>query len=69
MKVETIKKLGIKSHGELEKYCIEQIKECCYSGDKEADHVNADNILNAFLTALGFKKLVREFDKVEKWYA
>ena len=69
MELKKIRKTGIKNHNELEKYCTQQIKEYCHSGDTEADHGTADNVLTGCLNALGFKQLVEEFNKVHKWYA
>ena len=37
--------------------------------DKEVAHIQADAVLINMLTALGFADVVREYEKVEKWYA
>ena len=37
--------------------------------DKEVAHMQADAVLMSLLTALGFSDVVREYEKVEKWYA
>lgn len=39
------------------------------SNDTEAIHVIADDILCHALEAMGFKKTVKAFKKLEKWYA
>lgn len=40
-----------------------------YNSDTEEAHVSADNILSAFLCALGHKDVVDEYEKIEKWFA
>lgn len=37
--------------------------------DKEVAHIQADAVMTSLLTALGFADVVREYEKVEKWYA
>jgi len=39
------------------------------SGDTELQHVHADEVLCDMLNDLGFKQIVDEFVKVDKWYA
>lgn len=48
---------------------INYIKEYCFTGDTESDHVEADKALKLFLLSLGYKDLIEEYEKVEKWYA
>jgi hypothetical protein len=38
-------------------------------GDIEIAHSRADDVLCKLLTALGYEDVVREYDKVPKWYA
>ena len=38
-------------------------------GSHEALHRNADAILCSLLISLGYEDVVREFAKIEKWYA
>ena len=37
--------------------------------DVESAHADADTVLCDLLKALGYEKIVEEYDKVEKWYA
>lgn len=37
--------------------------------DVESAHDDADKVLCDLLEALGFKEIVEEYNKVEKWYA
>ena len=39
------------------------------SGDPEADHSRADEILCELLESLGFAEVVEAWEKIEKWYA
>jgi hypothetical protein len=39
------------------------------AGDIEANHGEADGILTAILTKLGYTEVVEEYNKVDKWYA
>lgn len=54
---------------ELEKNAIKLLEKDCFTGDIEADHVKADQILCAFLKNLGYEKLVEKYIEVDKWYA
>ena len=47
---------------------IEQLKSI-ESGDTEACHCIADDILCEFLRSLGYGDVVDEWDNVDKWYA
>lgn len=44
------------------------LKECL-SGDNEADHSNADQVLCELLVSLGYGDVVAAWDRVGKWYA
>ena len=50
---------------------ITAMKEIVERGgyDKGTDHADADDILLALLRSLGDKELVRQYEKLEKWYA
>ena len=48
---------------------IDQLKLCQESGDTEAAHGVADDVLCDLLTALGYGAVVEEWTKVPKWYA
>lgn len=37
--------------------------------DPESAHSLADEVLTDLLTALGYKDVVDEWDKIERWYA
>lgn len=43
--------------------------KCQESDDKEMAHMDADEVLCALLTALGYDDVVAEWEKVGKWYA
>ena len=48
---------------------LKDMQDVQVEGDPEIAHLRADNILCSFLVVLGYEELVREFAKVEKWYA
>jgi hypothetical protein len=48
---------------------IEKLKECQKSGDTEAAHSEADDVLCQLLNALGYAIVVKEYEKIDKWYA
>ena len=37
--------------------------------DTESAHADADDVLCDLLKALGYNRVVEEYDKVKKWYA
>lgn len=39
------------------------------SGDIEAAHSNADDIICLLLEELGYSDVVEEYHKIDKWYA
>jgi len=54
---------------ELEKEYLQKLIKECSSGDIEINHGIADEILCNLLEDLGYKEIVNEFRKLEKWYA
>ena len=48
---------------------IKQLKQLQDSGDTEASHGEADDILCDFLIHLGYDEVVEEYKKIDKWYA
>ena len=48
---------------------IADLKALKDSGDIEAAHGDADDILCAFLKVLGYNDIVEAWDAVPKWYA
>lgn len=48
---------------------IKELQELQKSGDTEAAHGDADDVLCALLTALGYGDVVSEWERVDKWYA
>lgn len=48
--------------------CLLRLKEC-HSGDIQADHSIADDVLCEFLESLGYREIVNEYRDIEKWYA
>jgi len=56
---------------ELHQYFVEKMRECVEKSgyDREAGHVNADNLLEELLDKLGFGDVTSEYAQVRKWYA
>ena len=48
---------------------IERMTELQNDTDTEDAHEKADDLLCQFLSSLGHKDLVEEFEKIHKWYA
>lgn len=48
---------------------IDQMKDLQGNGDTEMQHAEADEILCRILIELGHQELVKEYYKVNKWYA
>ncbi len=48
---------------------IKLLQECARSGDIEAAHSDADDVLCSLLMSLGYEDVVDEWCKVDKWYA
>jgi len=48
---------------------IKALKNEQRKGDTEMAHSKADNVLCDLLTALGYQDVVREYRKVDKWFA
>lgn len=48
---------------------MDRLKAAQENPDTESAHVDADQVLCDLLKALGYKQVVEEYDKVEKWYA
>ena len=55
---------------ELEKKAINSLKKVSqkHKGDTEAAHVSADKVLVELLEELGYSDVVKEYNKVPKWY-
>lgn len=54
---------------ELVQNTITELETEQYNNDLEIAHGNADSILCVFLNKLGFGNIVKEYDKIKKWYA
>ena len=56
---------------DIEKEYLEKMKEINreLQGDPEMAHSEADDLLVKLLKELGFEKLVKEYEKVPKWYS
>lgn len=54
---------------ELKQRAIAALRKCQNIGDIEAGHSTADEVLCGLLDTLGFSEVVKEWDKVSKWYA
>lgn len=48
---------------------VDRLRQLQGNGDKELQHVRADDVLCDLLKRLGFEAVVDEFEKVDKWYA
>lgn len=48
---------------------IAKLKDLQKSGDTEAAHGDADQIICDLLSELGYQDVVEQWDKVDKWYA
>lgn len=48
---------------------MKRLKEAQQGSDVESAHAEADQVLCDLLEALGYTKIVEEYDKVSKWYA
>ena len=51
------------------KELIEKLVALQVNYDTEEAHVEADELLMDFLSNLGYDDVVKEYDKIEKWYA
>lgn len=51
------------------KYYVEKMIEIQNYGDEEAGHSWADDELCNLLVSLGYEEVVKEYEKIEKWYA
>lgn len=76
MKLDTVKCNRCGKVHSVEKGCIvnkeniiNKLKKIQEFGDTEGAHSMADGVLCDFLESLGYKDIVDEYDKVEKWYA
>lgn len=50
-------------------YYIEELQKINQNYDTEAAHADADYVLCELLEKLGYKDIVEEYKKIEKWYA
>lgn len=48
---------------------MKMLKEAQENTDTEVAHLDADQVLCDLLEALGYKKVVDAYHKVNKWYA
>ena len=48
---------------------VEQLVELQKEPDREEAHVKADRLLCAFLNDLGYHDIVRQYNRIHKWYA
>jgi hypothetical protein len=59
----------ISASDKLQKKYADLIKNECMTGDKEADHISADDTLIRFLKAIGCRELAEAWENVGKYYA
>jgi hypothetical protein len=48
---------------------LQELVEWQACGDTEVAHASADIVLCELLTALGFDDVVKQYNKIDKWYA
>ena len=48
---------------------MDRLKAAQDNCDAESAHADADDVLCDLLKALGYNRVVEEYDKVKKWYA
>ena len=48
---------------------IKKLKECQNNWDIETAHYEADNVLCNLLSSLGYYDVIKEYVKVDKWFA
>lgn len=53
----------------LLKEILEKLKDLQGYGDTEISHSKADDLLCELLLQLGYRKIVEEYRKIEKWFA
>jgi hypothetical protein len=53
----------------LKERLISNLIELQSQNDTEAAHGNADDLLCQFLEKLGYPDVVKEYNKINKWYA
>ena len=53
---------------ELSDFAVKQLRRF-QQLDREVGHIEADGALTSLLASLGYEEVVREYDKVSKWYA
>ena len=51
---------------EIALYLLKKQQEDC---DRETAHIEADKILCEFLEGIGYSEIVKEWNKINKWYA
>ena len=56
------------SEKEQQEY-INRLRELQKDGDIECAHSAADNVLCEVLEKLGYGSIVKEYSKIDKWYA
>ncbi len=48
---------------------ISALRKIQKNDDKEEAHIDADEVLCKLLLTLGYKEVVKEYEKIDKWYA
>ncbi len=48
---------------------IMELRQCQSNSDIELAHIDADGVLTDLLNTLGYKDVVAEWEKIDKWYA
>ena len=48
---------------------LAKLEDCRKSGDTEAAHADADDVLCDLLKSLGYADVVSAWERVDKWYA
>ncbi len=53
----------------MRKTAMDKLKEQQANEDQEEAHIAADDILCELLTAIGYEDVVKEYEKIGKWYS
>lgn len=57
------------TEAELRERTMDVLRKCQQSSDTDAAHSIADQAICGLLESLGYGDVVKEYDKIEKWYA
>ncbi len=55
--------MTMEKYKEVEENALDALKERCASGDADADHLNADDVIAHAVNALGLHELAKQYRK------